>query len=211
MPVLLDDERPPERDHEEDAEGAADRREEKDDGVLEVIGPVRQEEERRHREDDARRDRFARRPDRLDDVVLEDRGFPELLEDRDREHGDRHRGGHREPGPQREIDSRRAEDDPERRAEKDRLERELRDILAVGRDVGLELLPFGLAHPFFLLATRFGDGRESAIPPPGLSNGKRLRRLYFGLTHSQAGSPDPRISVCLLPRRTHESHGSRSG
>ena len=58
--VLLDDEGAAQRNHEEDAERAAHGRQHEDRDVLEVVLAVGQEEQRRHREDDAGRDRLAR-------------------------------------------------------------------------------------------------------------------------------------------------------
>ena len=138
--VLLDDEGPPQRNHEEDAERAADGGEDEDRHVLEIGRPVGEEEQGRHREDDARRDRLARRADRLHHVVLEDRGLAEPLENRDRQNRDRHRGRDRQAGAQGQIDRRGAEDDAEENPQEDRLERELGNLLA-RRNVGTELRP----------------------------------------------------------------------
>jgi hypothetical protein len=57
------------------------------------------------------RDGLAGRADRLHDVVFQDRGFAELLEDRDREHRDRNGGRDGQPGAQGEVDGRGAEED----------------------------------------------------------------------------------------------------
>ena len=114
--VLLDDQRAAQRHHHQHAEDAAGEGQHRDLEVVEVAGAVRhQEDQRRDREDDAAGDRFARRSDRLDDVVLEDRRAAELLEHRDREHRDRDRGADRQPGAQPEIDRRGAEEEPEER------------------------------------------------------------------------------------------------
>ena len=73
-----------------------------------------------------RGDRFAGRPDRLHDVVLEDRRAAEPLEHRDREHGDRDRRADRQAGAQAEVDRRGAEDQSEQHAEQHRLGGEFR-------------------------------------------------------------------------------------
>src|SRR4029450_86425 len=71
--MLLDDERPPERNHHQDAEDAAGEGEHRDLEVVEVLWAVGYEkDERRNREHNAARDRFASGANRLDDVVLED-------------------------------------------------------------------------------------------------------------------------------------------
>ena len=69
--VLLHDQRAPQRHHHQHAEDAAGQRQHRDLEVVEVAGAAGEENQRRHREDDAAGDRFAGRPDRLDDVVLE--------------------------------------------------------------------------------------------------------------------------------------------
>ena len=81
--------------------------------------------QRRDGEDDAAGHRLAGRTDRLDDVVLEDRRAAEPLEHRDREHRDRNRGADRQAGAQPEVHRRRAEEQPEQRAEHDGLGGEL--------------------------------------------------------------------------------------
>ncbi len=129
LAVLLDDQSAAKRDHEEHAQSAANGCQHEDGQILEVLRSALEKEKGRHREDHAGGDGFAGRSDRLDDVVLEDRGFPELLEDRDREHGDRDRSGDRQSGSQSEIDRRGPEDDPEDDPENDRLGRELGDLL----------------------------------------------------------------------------------
>ena len=77
--VLLDDERAPQRDHHQDAEQAAEHRDEHDARDLEIEA---EDHDRRHRHADAEGDRLAGRARRLDDVVLEDRRVaqPELRE-----------------------------------------------------------------------------------------------------------------------------------
>ena len=116
--VLLDDQRAPQRHHHQHAEDAAGKGEHRDLAVVEVAGPVRrQEDQRRDREHDAAGHRLAGRPDRLDDVVFEDRRAAEPLQHRDRQHGDRDRGADGQAGAQAEVDRGRAEEQPEQRAD----------------------------------------------------------------------------------------------
>ena len=68
--MLLDDERPPQRDHHQDAEQAAEHRDDHDAGQVHVEA---EEHQGRHRHADAEGDRLAGRAGRLDDVVFEDR------------------------------------------------------------------------------------------------------------------------------------------
>ena len=131
--VLLDDQRAPQRHHHQHAEQAAGEREHGDLQIVEVIGAVRGEENQcRQREHDAGGQRFACRADRLDDVVLEDRGAAEALEHRDGEHRDRNRGADGEPRPQAQIDRRGAEDQAEDGADHDGLDGELRGDCVAG-------------------------------------------------------------------------------
>ena len=123
--VLLDDQRPSQRHHHQHAENAAGEGQHRDLVVVEVGRPVgRQEDQRGDREDDAAGDRFSGRSNGLDDVVLENRRAAELLEDRNRQHGNRDRGADREAGAQSQIDGRRAEQQSEEDADHDRLQRE---------------------------------------------------------------------------------------
>ena len=141
--VLLDDERPPQRDHHQDAEHAADHRQREDRPVGEVRladadagGRVAAEEQKpRQGEHHAGRDRLARRPDRLDDVVLQDRRRAEPLEDRDRQHRDRDRRRDGEAGLERQVDRGGAEDHPEQHPQHDGARRQLGEV-RLGRDVG---------------------------------------------------------------------------
>ena len=114
--MFLDDQRAAQRHHHQHAEDAAGEGQHRDLEVVEVVRAVRrQEDQRRDGEDDAAGDRLAGRADRLDDVVLEDRRAAELLQHRDREHGDRDRGADGQAGAQPEIDGGGAEQQPEQR------------------------------------------------------------------------------------------------
>jgi len=141
--VLLDDQRPTQRDHHQHAQYTAHHRQRQDRPVREIRiadavagrGVTAQEQEAGQCEHDAGGDRFARGADRLHDVVFEDRGLAEFLEQGDRQHRDRDRRGYGQPGLQRQVDRGRAEHDAEQRADDDRLDGEFRDHL-VRRDVG---------------------------------------------------------------------------
>src|SRR5262249_11753994 len=69
---------------------------------------------------------------RLHDVVLEDGGAPQLLQQRNRKHRDRNRGGDGQACLERQVDGRSSENQPEQDADEDRLRRELRDDRLVG-------------------------------------------------------------------------------
>ena len=123
--VLLDDQGPAERHHHQHAENAAGKGQHRDLEVVEIRRPERfQEEQRRNREHDAAGDRFARRSDRLDDVVLENGRTTEALEHRDRQHGDRDRCADCQPRAQSQVDGGCAEQKSEERADHDGLQRE---------------------------------------------------------------------------------------
>ena len=69
--VLLHDQLPPQRNHEEHAQKAADQRQHEDARVLQIEA---QKDQRRQREDDARGNRLAGVAGGLDDDVLQNRG-----------------------------------------------------------------------------------------------------------------------------------------
>jgi len=69
--VLLDDQRAPERNHQQDSHHAADDRDDRHLGDAQVVS---HEQDGGQSEHDARRDRLAGGAGRLHDVVLEDRG-----------------------------------------------------------------------------------------------------------------------------------------
>ena len=137
--VLLHDQCAPQRHHHQDAQHSAEQSQREDGPVGEVTGADAlpaggidgEEEEPWEGEDDARRDALARRPDGLDDVVLEDRGSAELLQKRDGKDGDGDRGAHRQPRLQRKVHGGRAEDESEERADDHRFRRELGDARVV--------------------------------------------------------------------------------
>ncbi len=133
--VFLHDELAAQRNHEEDAQPSADKRQHEDARVLEIEA---EKDERRQREDDARSDGLAGVAGGLDDVVFEDRGTAKGAQDADGEHGDGNGGGDGEPGAQADVDRDRSEDDAEDGAEKQRAEGELGAVL-VGRNEGLKL------------------------------------------------------------------------
>ena len=137
--VFLHDERASQRHHHQHAEQPAGGREHQDLKISKVAGAVRrQEDERRNGEDHTAGDRFTGRADRLHDVVFEDRGTAQPLQHRDGEHGDRNRCADGQSGAQPQVDRRRAEEQPEQRADDDRLQRELGRRLRTRRDVRLK-------------------------------------------------------------------------
>ena len=70
MPCCCDDQRAAQRDHHQDAEQAAEHRDQHHARDLQVEA---EDQDRRHRDADAEGDRLARRAGGLHDVVLEDR------------------------------------------------------------------------------------------------------------------------------------------
>ncbi len=172
LAVLLDDQVAPQRHHHQDAEQAPGDRDQRREPDLQRIP---EEDQRRHREHHRRSDRFACRAGGLHDVVLEYGALTVLAPDGPgRQHRDRHRCRGREPDAQRKVRRRRAEDDPEDRAEQERAERELRRVL-LGRDVRPEALArlahAGLPASDFFIATptstaahhRVEDQREVVV------------------------------------------------
>src|SRR6266699_1886658 len=120
--VLLDDQRPAQRDHHQHAHQPAHRREQRHATDLQVVA---HQEDGRNGEDHPGGHGVAGRARGLHDVVLEDRGAAERAEDRDREHRDRDGGAHGEPDLECQVDARRAEDEPEHYAQQQRTRREL--------------------------------------------------------------------------------------
>ena len=108
--VLFDDELAAERDHEEDAEPAAEEGEGEDAGGLEIEA---EEDEGGQGEDDAGGDGLAGVAGGLDDVVFEDAGFAEGAEDGDGEDGDGDGGGDGEAGAEADVDGDGSEEDAE--------------------------------------------------------------------------------------------------
>src|SRR6266542_2158275 len=109
MGVLLDDQRAPQRDHHQHAHQAAGDRQDRHARDVEIVA---HQQNRGDREDDPRRYGIRRRPGGLDDVVFEDRRAAQPPEDRDRQYGNRNRCADGETDLQREINVRRAEDEP---------------------------------------------------------------------------------------------------
>ena len=144
--VFLNDERAAERDHEEDAEVAADQRQHEDAEVLEIEA---EEDERGQGEDDAGGDGLAGVAGGLDDDGFENRGLALVAQEADGDDRDGDGGGHRETGAQAHVDRDPAEDDAEDGAQQDGAEGEFGAVF-VGRDEGAEsgllfrdLLSFG--------------------------------------------------------------------
>ena len=83
--VLLDDQLSPQRNHEEDAQQAAQQRQQKDARVFQVEA---EKDQRRQGEDDAGGDRLAGVAGGLDNIIFQDRSAAEGAQDADRKHGD---------------------------------------------------------------------------------------------------------------------------
>ncbi len=138
--VLPDDEHPPQRDHHQDAQQAAQHGHEHHPRPFHLVA---QQDQRGHRGADAEGDRLARRAGRLHHVILQDRrpthaeGARQAPEDRDRQHSHRDRRRDRHPHLEEQVQRRRAEDDPQQRADDYRGERQLGRVLA-RRDIGPE-------------------------------------------------------------------------
>ena len=127
--VLLDDELAAQRDHEQNAEPAAEERQRKDAARLKIVA---EKDERGQGEDDARRDGLARVSRGLHDVVFQDAGPAKRPQDRDREHCDGYARGDRQPGAQPNVHRHRAKDHAEERAQDERPGRQLRPRLGCG-------------------------------------------------------------------------------
>ena len=102
--VLLDDQGASQRHHHQHAENATCKRQQQDLRVIEISRAVWEEEDQRgHGKNHAAGHRFARRANRLDDVVLEDRRAAEFFQDRDRQHRDRDRRADGEAGTKAQV------------------------------------------------------------------------------------------------------------
>src|SRR5580658_2541796 len=123
------------RNHEENAEPAADEGEKKDAGVFEIEA---EKDEGGEGEDDSGSNGLAGVAGGLDDVVFEDGGAAEGAQNADGEDRDGNGGSYCEACAQAHIDRDSAEDDAEEGAEEDGAEGELGAILA-GRNKGLKV------------------------------------------------------------------------
>ena len=135
--VLLHDELPAQRNHEEHARASPPmQREQEDARVFEIEA---EKDQRRQGEDDAGRDGLAGVAGGLHDVVFEDRGAAQSAQHADREHRDRNRCRDGQPGAQADVDRDRAEENAEDRAQQQRAEGKLGARFG-GWDEWLELL-----------------------------------------------------------------------
>ena len=137
--VLLHDEIPAERDHHQDAEDSSAEREEEGPRPVHLES---HEHEGGQGEGHAGGDRLPRRPRRLHDRVLEDRGpaaehVRERAEEGDRDDRDRHGGRDGEADPQGEVHRGGPEDEAEQRAHRQGAQGQLGQAGLVG-DEGLE-------------------------------------------------------------------------
>ena len=125
-PVLLHNQLPPQRDHEQHAQPAAQHRQHKNPEVLQIES---QKDQRRQREDHAGSNRLPGVSRRLDNVVLENRGAPQRPQHADRQHCDRDRRRHRQPRLEPDIHRHRAKQQPENAPQDNRAKRQLRPRL----------------------------------------------------------------------------------
>ena len=133
--VLLHNELAPQRNHEQDAEPAADQGEHEDAGVLKIES---EKDEGGQGEDDAGGDRLPGVAGGLNNVVFENGSAAEGAKNADGKHRDGNGRGHGEPGAQAHIDSDGAEDEPEDAAQQHGAKGELGPIF-LGRDKRLKL------------------------------------------------------------------------
>ena len=120
--MLLDDQGTPQRNHHQDAQQAADDRDHCHLAHGQVVAHQQNGGERKH---DPRRDGLTGRAGGLHDVVLQDRGFAQGPEERDRQYRNRNRGGDGEPDLEGQVDARRREHHTQDRAENHRADRQL--------------------------------------------------------------------------------------
>src|SRR6266545_6975634 len=180
--VLFHDQRAAERNHHQDAHQPACNRQDRDAPNVEVVA---HQQNRRDRKDDSRRHRIRRRAGRLDNVVFENRGAAKPAEDRNRQNGNWDRGADGEPDLERQVDVRRAENQPEQHAEHDGPGGQLGGGLG-RRNVGL---------------VRGGGGshRPQNLRP-------KLRRCPAAI-HELSLEPvsGPRVWWCLMPGPTEQT------
>ena len=134
--MFLHDELATERNHEQNAEPAADQGEHEDTGVFEIEA---EKDQRGQGKDDTGGDGLAGVAGGLDNVVLKDGGAAEGAENADGEDCDGNGGGDGEAGTQADIDGHGSKDKSEERAEKNGSEREFGTVLA-GRNEGVKVL-----------------------------------------------------------------------
>jgi hypothetical protein len=133
-PVLLHDELPAQRNHKQNTQPSAEQRQRKDPARLQIES---KKDQRGQGKNNARRNRLACVSRGLHNVVFQNAGPAKRPQDRDRQHGDRDARGHRQPGAKSYINSYRAEEHAEERAQYECSRRQLRPRLARGNK-GLE-------------------------------------------------------------------------
>ena len=128
--VLFDDELAAQRNHEEDAEPAAQQRQRKNSPEGE-FGAKAQEDQCGDGEHDSGGERFTCRAGGLHDVVFKNRGAPEGPQDADGQNRYRNGSGNGETCAQTHVNGDGAEQQTEQRAKDDGAKRELLDVFVV--------------------------------------------------------------------------------
>jgi len=116
--VLFDDELAAKRNHEEDAEPSAEKRE-REDAPEGEFGAEAEKDERGNGEHDAGGERFARGAGGLDDVVFENGGTAEGAENADGQNRDGNGGGDGKTGAEADVHGDSSKQESEERAEDD--------------------------------------------------------------------------------------------
>jgi hypothetical protein len=152
--VLVVDQRPPQRDHHQNTQQAAEHRDHRHPPDLKVEP---EDKYRRHRHADTERDRFTRRPRRLNDIVFENGRVarPELRQDaeqRYRNDRNRYRRRNGQADLQHKIKRRRAEDYAEKRADDERHGREFAQACNTRRNIRPKILEKWILHSKDLLS-----------------------------------------------------------
>ncbi len=122
--MLLHDQLPPQRNHEQHAEPPAQQRQRKNSPERKLRSKS-QKYQRRNREHHPRRQRFPRRPRRLHNIIFKNRRAPKRPQNTDRQHRNRNRRRHRQPSPQPHINRHRAKQQPEQRPQHHRAQSKL--------------------------------------------------------------------------------------
>ena len=121
--MFLNDELPSQWDHEQDAEPPAQQRQRKNAPEREFRAES-EKDERRQREHHAGGQRFPGGAGGLHNVVFENRRAPERPQNADREHSNGNGSGNGQSRAQADVNAHRAKQQPEKRAEDHRTDRE---------------------------------------------------------------------------------------
>ncbi len=120
--MLLHNQLPPQRNHEQHAQPATKQGQREDAGILQIEA---KKDQCRQRKNHARSNRLPRIPRRLDDVVLQNRRTPQHPQNRNRQHRNRDGRRHRQTRPQPHIHRDRTKDDTKDRTNQDRAQGQL--------------------------------------------------------------------------------------